>query len=52
MTMKIDLLKPLEKVPYFTFAVFKQVLNADESDAQRVREMLSRWVQKGHIIRP
>lgn len=51
MTMKIDLLKPLEKVPYFTIAGFKQVLNADESDAQRVREMLSRWVKKGHIIR-
>ena len=49
--MKIDLLKPLEKVPYFTIAGFKQVLNADESDAQRVREMLSRWVKKGHIIR-
>ena len=49
--MKIDLLKPLEKVPYFTIAGFKQVLNVDESNAQRVREMLSRWVKKGHIIR-
>jgi predicted transcriptional regulator of viral defense system len=49
--MKIDRLKPLEKVPYFTITGFKQVLNADESDTQRVREMLSRWVKKGYVIR-
>ena len=49
--VKIDQLKPLEKVPYFTITGFKQVLNADESDTQRVREMLSRWVKKGHVIR-
>ena len=49
--VKVDRLKFLEKVPYFTIVGFKQVLNADESDTQRVREMLSRWVKMGHIIR-
>ena len=49
--MKIDRLKPFEKLPYFTITGFKQVLDADESDTQRVREMLSRWVKKGHILR-
>ena len=49
--MKIDRLKPLERIPYFTITGFKQVLNANESDIQRVREMLSRWVKMGHIIR-
>jgi len=49
--MKIDLLKPFENIPYFTVAGFKQVLNAGESDSQRVRDMLSRWVKKGHIVR-
>jgi predicted transcriptional regulator of viral defense system len=49
--MKIDQLKPLEKVPYFTITGFKQVLGADEADTQRIREMLSRWVKKRHIIR-
>ena len=49
--MKIDRLKPLENIPYFTITGFKQVLNADESDTQRVRAMLSRWVKMGHIIR-
>jgi predicted transcriptional regulator of viral defense system len=49
--MKIDRIKPLERIPYFTITGFKQVLNANESDIQRVREMLSRWVKMGHIIR-
>ena len=49
--MKIDRLEPLEKIPYFTIVGFKQVLNADESDTQRVREMLSRWVKMGHLVR-
>lgn len=49
--MKIDLLRPLEKVPYFTITGFKQVIGADQSDTQSVREMLMRWVKKGHIIR-
>ncbi|MBN1316628.1 MAG: hypothetical protein JXA42_14215 [Anaerolineales bacterium] len=49
--MKTDLLKPLEKVPYFTITGFKQVIGANPSDTQRVRELLSRWVKMGHIIR-
>ena len=49
--MKTDLLKPFEKIPYFTITGFKQMLDVDESDNQRVREMLSRWVKRGHIIR-
>ncbi|MDO9546718.1 MAG: hypothetical protein Q7J07_08220 [Pelolinea sp.] len=49
--MKIDLLKHFENIPYFTVAGFKQVLNAGESDSQRVRDMLSRWVKMGHIVR-
>jgi predicted transcriptional regulator of viral defense system len=49
--MKVDRLKSFENIPFFTIVGFKQVLNADESDTQRIREMLSRWVRKGHIIR-
>jgi len=49
--VKIDYLKPFDKIPYFTITGFKQVLNAGESDTQRVRAMLSRWGEKGHIIR-
>ena len=49
--MKIDRLKPFDKIPYFTIAGFKQVLDAGESDTQRIRAMLSRWVKVGHIIR-
>lgn len=49
--VKTDYLIPFDKIPYFTIAGFKQVLNAGESDTQRVRAMLSRWVKKGHIIR-
>ena len=49
--VKIDHLKAFDKIPYFTIAGFKQVLNASESETQRVRAMLSRWVRMGHIIR-
>lgn len=49
--MKTGYLRPLESIPYFTITGFKQVLNIDESDTQRVRDMLSRWVKTGHIIR-
>lgn len=50
-SVKIDYLKPFDKIPYFTIAGFKQVLNAGEADTQRVRAMLSRWVKMGYIIR-
>lgn len=49
--MKIEQLKPLEKLPYFTISGFKQALNAKEGDNQRIRDMLWRWAKKGHIIR-
>ena len=49
--MKTNELKAFENIPYFTISGFKQVLNADEGDSQRVLEMLSRWVHMGHIIR-
>jgi len=49
--MKIEQLKPLERIPYFTISGFKQVLNAKEEDNQRIRETLWRWAKKGHIIR-
>ena len=49
--MKIDRLKPFEKIPYFTITGFKQIIEAEESSAQLVRENLSRWVKKGTIIR-
>jgi predicted transcriptional regulator of viral defense system len=50
-SVKINYLRAFDKIPYFTIAGFKQVLNAGESDTQRVRAMLSRWVRMGHIIR-
>jgi predicted transcriptional regulator of viral defense system len=49
--MKVDQLKRLEKVPYFTITGFKQTLNIGESDTQQVRENLARWVKQGHVIR-
>jgi len=49
--MKIDYLKSFDNIPYFTISGFKQVLHAGESDTQRIRAMLSRWVKIGHVIR-
>jgi len=49
--MKVDQLKPLETLPYFTITGLKQTLNIDESDTQQVRENLARWVKKEHVIR-
>lgn len=49
--MKVDQLKHLEKLPYFTITGFKQTLNIHESDTQQVRENLARWVKQGHLIR-
>lgn len=49
--MKYDLLKSFANTPFFTVAGFKQILDADESESQRVREMLSRWVKSGHVVR-
>ena len=49
--MKNDVLERFDQIPYFTITGFKQVIEADESQSQLVREMLSRWVKRGHIIR-
>jgi predicted transcriptional regulator of viral defense system len=49
--MRYDLLEHFDQIPYFTIAAFKQVIDVDESRSQLVREMLSRWVNSGHIIR-
>ena len=49
--MKLDLLKPFERLPYFTIEGCKQLLDVDEDGNQRVREMLSRWSKGGHILR-
>jgi predicted transcriptional regulator of viral defense system len=49
--MKVDQLKRLEKLPYFTITGFKQTLNLNESDTQQIRENLARWVNQGHVIR-
>ena len=49
--MKNNVLEKFDQIPYFTITGFKQVIEADESQSQLVREMLSRWVKRGHIIR-
>jgi predicted transcriptional regulator of viral defense system len=49
--MKVDQLKYLEKLPYFTITGFKQTLNLNESDTQQIRENLARWVKQGDLIR-
>lgn len=49
--MKIDYLKSFDNIPYFTISGFKQVLQAEATDSQRIRSILSRWVKMGHIIR-
>ena len=48
--MKLQSLKPFEQIPYFTISGFKQTLGVEEAEAQRVREMLSRWIQAGHLL--
>jgi predicted transcriptional regulator of viral defense system len=50
MAMKLDLLSPFEKLPYFTIAGFKQLLNDGETLDRRAREMLSRWKRAGYIL--
>jgi len=49
-TMKLDLLKPFERLPYFTIAGFKHLLEDGETLDQRARELLSRWKQAGYIL--
>ena len=49
--MKLNLLEPLDRLPYFTIEGFKQVIGADETETQRTRELMSRWSKRGHLIR-
>ncbi|MBS1249748.1 MAG: hypothetical protein MAG431_01332 [Chloroflexi bacterium] len=49
--MKLDLLAPFESFPYFTIEGFKQSLDIGEDNAQKIRQMLSRWAKRGHILR-
>jgi predicted transcriptional regulator of viral defense system len=49
--MKNNVLERFDQIPYFTITGFKQVIEADESQSRLVREMLSRWVKRGHMIR-
>lgn len=46
--MKIALLQPFERIPYFTIEGFKQA--ADISKAEQARLLLHRWVKVGHLI--
>jgi hypothetical protein len=48
--MKLDLLEPFDRVPYFTINGFRQMMGSDMDDPARARECLHRWKQAGHII--
>ena len=49
--MKHNLLELFDQIPYFTIEGFKQALEVSENENQRVREMLSRWAERGHVLR-
>lgn len=46
--MKTDLLRPFERIPYFTLEGFKQATGMDSP--HQVRVLLHRWSQAGHIL--
>jgi predicted transcriptional regulator of viral defense system len=46
--MKTDLLKPFERIPYFTIEGFKQMSGME--DPHQVRVLLHRWARAGHIL--
>jgi len=48
--MKTSLLKPFERIPYFTLQGFKQTLGRDMGGDQSFRELLSNWKLAGRII--
>lgn len=50
--LRIDLLKELESLPYFTIAGFRQLLDGRKHPDESAREILSRWSQSGHILNP
>jgi len=47
---RIDLLKELESLPYFTIAGFRQLLDGRKHPEESAREILSRWSQGSHIL--
>ena len=47
--LKMKLLEPFDKLPYFTINGFRQLSESGVSP-QRARETLSRWSRAGHII--
>jgi predicted transcriptional regulator of viral defense system len=46
--MKLDLLRPFERMPYFTIEGFKQA--AGMENPKQVRMLLYRWAKAGHIV--
>ena len=46
--MKLDLLRPFERMPYFTIEGFKQTTGMENPG--QVRMLLYRWVKAGHIV--
>lgn len=48
--LRIDFLKELESLPYFTIGGFRQLLDGKKHPDESAREILSRWSQSGHIL--
>lgn len=48
--LRIDYLKDLENLPYFTIAGFRQLIDGRKSPDESAREILSRWSQSGYIL--
>jgi hypothetical protein len=46
--MKLDLLRPFERMPYFTIEGFKQSAGMDSPG--QVRMLMYRWAKAGHIL--
>jgi len=46
--MKLELLHPFERIPYFTIEGFKQSTGMDSPD--QVRMLMYRWAKAGHIV--
>lgn len=51
LSMRNNILKNFDRIPYFTTTSFKQLIGADEAKSQLVRETLSRWEKAEYIIR-
>lgn len=48
--LRINHLKELESLPYFTIGGFRQLLDGRKRPEESAREILSRWVQSGYIL--